>query len=123
MQPGKGEELAHAIGRRYFEQATQLADHAMLLDAVEQIGLDRAAAAAYLDSDGGFDAVEFHVSSAHGAGINSIPVFIFSSGGDNPYQETVHGSADVERFSEVFRAIKRHWGEQQSPALGAETCS
>lgn len=114
--PGKGEELAHAIGRRYFEQATPLADREMLVDAAAECGLNRVAAEAYLKSDSGFDAVRRSVAEAHRAGIHSIPVFLFTSGG---FAEAVHGSADVERFSSVLRSIKRHW-KDRTPTAGVD---
>jgi predicted DsbA family dithiol-disulfide isomerase len=125
LQPGKGEELAHSIGLRYFEQAVPLANRTMLIDAAEQVGLDRAAAQAYLQSDSGFDDVSRSVSEAHSEGLHSIPVFVFASG---EFVETVHGSANVERFSHILQAIKRHWnaltlGTEVAGTSGAEACS
>mmetsp|Transcript_36718 Transcript_36718/g.84132 ORF Transcript_36718/g.84132 Transcript_36718/m.84132 type:complete len:136 (-) Transcript_36718:387-794(-) len=115
QQRAKGEALALAVGRRYFEQARALADHAVLLEAAAEVGLDRAAALAYLQSDEGREEVWQAAVDAQRQGIHSIPVFMFSAG---EFSETVHGSADVERFSQVFQAIKRHWKARE-----ASSCS
>ena len=86
-----------------------------LIEAAREVGLDAHAARDYLEGDQGFDEVSESVASLHRAGVSSIPVFIFKSGG---FSETVHGSADKTRFSRVFHAIRDHWQQQQS-----ETCA
>ena len=60
---------------RYFERRTPLADTAMLLEVVAEVGLDMEAARAHLDSGRGYDAVRDGVASAR-AGTQSIPVFV-----------------------------------------------
>lgn len=107
LHPGtsKGEELAHGFGRRYFERRTPLADTAMLLEVVAEVGLDMEAARAHLDSGRGYDAVRDGVASAR-AGTQSIPVFVFTSGG---WSRTVHGSSSVDTFVGVLDEIERYW--------------
>ena len=109
QRQGSGEELAHSVGKRYFEGAVPLADRSMLLESVREVGLDSDEARAYLESDAGHAEVAEAVDWAHRGDIHSIPLFVFSSGG---FSETVHGSADVRRFSSVLRAIREHWARE-----------
>jgi len=109
LYPGsnKGEELAHGFGKRYFEQATPLADRAMLYEVVaETDGLEVADAKELLESERGYDAVSRAVEAAKLEGIHSIPVFVFTSG---TFSTTVHGSADVEQFASVLDSVQAHW--------------
>jgi len=114
-QAGKGEAVAHAMGRQYFEGARLLADRQMLREAAEEVGLDAAAAASYLASDEGFEEVRKSVASLQRAGVHSIPIFAFKAGG---FSEAVHGSADTARFSRVLQAIREHWTAQQEDEPG-----
>ena len=106
IEAGKGEELAQAIGFRYFERAQPLADRTMLCACVEEIGLDGAAARRYLQSDAGVADVQQSVERLGRAGVHSIPVFVFQSG---DFSQTVHGSADVATFVQVFRDVEAHF--------------
>jgi predicted DsbA family dithiol-disulfide isomerase len=81
----------------------------MLCRCVAEIGLDPNAAREYLESDEGFAEVNASVESLHRAGVHSIPVFIIKAaraqGGTPTWEQVVHGSADVDRFRQVFREI------------------
>jgi len=113
LKAGKGEELAQALGHRYFEQGRPLGDLDMLCESVAAAGLDPEAARAYLESDAGYDDVRSSVDALHRAGTTSIPVFIFRSG--ESFRQVVHGSADVPRFTAVLRAAQAHWDKAASP--------
>ena len=94
-----------------------MADREMLLEGVAEVGLDSAAASAYLDSNEGRDAVRESVEAAHRAGIRSIPVFVFrseSSGGG--FERVVHGSSDVATFVQVLREVEAHHARVDSGA-------
>eukprot|EP00929_Paragymnodinium_shiwhaense_P013074 TRINITY_DN120931_c0_g1_i1.p1 TRINITY_DN120931_c0_g1~~TRINITY_DN120931_c0_g1_i1.p1 ORF type:complete len:134 (+),score=36.99 TRINITY_DN120931_c0_g1_i1:416-817(+) len=100
---GQGEDLIAAIGRRYFEQKRQLADHSMLLSAVGDVeGLDREAAETVLaGSDFQKEVVDSYRWATDDLGVHSIPVFLFSdtAGG---FRKIVHGSASTADFLKVF---------------------
>ena len=69
---GRGEDLLVAVGRRYFEEAKQLADHSMLLSAVDEVGLDRSAAQRILSGNDFRNEVMTHYRWAvEDMGINS----------------------------------------------------
>lgn len=116
VEVGKGEALAAAVGRRYFEGGRPLADRDVLLESVAEVGLDTAAAAAHLDSREGYDDVRESVAAAHGAGIHSIPVFVFRSAG---FERVVHGSSDVATFVDVLRAVEAHHADSGACDLPA----
>jgi len=116
----KGEELAHGFGKRYFEDATPLADRSMLFEVVSRTdGLDPEAAKEYLETEQGYDDVLKAVEAARLEGIHSIPVFVFTSGN---FSTTVHGSADVQRFAGVLDDVEAHWrgGDLEENADAAE---
>ena len=108
QEAGMGEQLAQAIGHRYFEQGVPLADREMLCASAAELGLDAAAARAHLESDKGYAEVRSSVEALHREGVHSIPVFRFRAPGDAggpAFEQTVQGSADVATFREVFREI------------------
>ena len=119
QQAGKGEDLAQAVGERYFTMGRPLADHDMLCESAAAVGLDPAAARAYLSSEDGYQDVHRSVEALRRAGVSSIPVFIFSSGDD--FTEVVHGSADVTRFTAVLRSIQAYWAAMPA-ATANPTC-
>ena len=47
--------------------------------------------------------------------MRSIPIFAFKAGS---FSETVHGSADMARFSRVLQAIREHWTAQREEEPG-----
>mmetsp|Transcript_87558 Transcript_87558/g.183166 ORF Transcript_87558/g.183166 Transcript_87558/m.183166 type:complete len:164 (+) Transcript_87558:393-884(+) len=100
---GNGEKLLSVIGRQYFEEAKPLADHAALLDAVEEAGLNRSEAKEVLESDQHLDEVMGHYRWAlEVAGIRSIPVFMISDF-ENKFKTVVHGSSSTREFEDVLR--------------------
>lgn len=102
-QQGQGEELLSAIGRRYFEEGSQLADHAMLISAVKEVGMDTTVAQGVLDSDAFRGEVMHHYQwASEQQGIHSIPVFIISDP-DGSFRTVVHGSASIDEFVSVFK--------------------
>jgi len=101
-EQGKGEDLIAAIGRRYFEEGQQLANHAMLLSAVDEAGLNTSDAEAVLGGNGFRDKVMQHYRWAvEEQGISSIPVFLVSDPAGT-FRTVVHGSASVQDFSRVL---------------------
>lgn len=105
-EPGLGERVAQAVGIRYFERAMRLADRAMLAECAEEAGLERAAAARFLESGEGYEEVRQAVADSARDGVHSIPEFRFRSGS---YARHVHGSADVATFASVLREVEAHW--------------
>jgi predicted DsbA family dithiol-disulfide isomerase len=76
-QEGRQDELAEILFKAYFIEGANLTDREVLADAAARAGIDREAAAAYLESDAGRDGVELGDVEARRAGIGGVPFFIF----------------------------------------------
>ena len=104
------------LGRKHFEEKSSASHRATLLDVVEEVGLSRSDANAFLDTD---ELVDF-VWDSYGAtirekGIEAIPFFVFLPPGSDggPFRQgdrggksyVVRGSADPQTFFKVFDTI------------------
>ena len=75
---GREDAVAEHLFRAYFLEGTNLTDKAALTRVGEHAGLDRAALAAYLASEGGREEVLRADLEARQAGISSVPFFLFN---------------------------------------------
>lgn len=110
---GKQEEFAHALGVRHFTKCESSCRHETLLDAVEDVGLPRTNAAAFLTSRELVQDVWDAFAETHALGASRVPMFVFNgpmsnggpfrSGGGRPY--IVSGPADTDTFLAVLRSI------------------
>jgi predicted DsbA family dithiol-disulfide isomerase len=75
---GRQDELAEALFRAYFIDGANLTDRSVLADIAASAGLDRDAAAAYLESNADRDLVLRGDVEAREAGISGVPFFIFN---------------------------------------------
>jgi len=111
-QFGKAEAYMSSLARKHFEERTSASHRATLLAAVDEAGLDVAAAKAFLETDElRAEVWRSYGSTIYEKGIHSIPLFIFNSeltdGG--PFRSgkgrpagVVHGSGDEREFLELF---------------------
>ena len=75
---GRQDELSEVLFKGYFIDGMDLTDRAALADAAARAGLDRAAAARFLESDEDRDLVAQADVEARSAGIGGVPFFIFN---------------------------------------------
>jgi predicted DsbA family dithiol-disulfide isomerase len=75
---GREDEVAEALFRAYFLEGANLTQYDTLAAIGERAGLDRAAVAAYLESDEDRQTVLHADIDARQAGINGVPFFIFN---------------------------------------------
>ena len=68
--------LKGALLRAYFTDGLDVADHAVLADLAEGVGLDRASAEALLVADAEADHVRAERQEAHSNGIAAVPTFV-----------------------------------------------
>jgi predicted DsbA family dithiol-disulfide isomerase len=73
---GKQDALLEEMFSAYFEKSEPLFSHDDLLAIVERVGLDRAAAAAVLNSDEFADQVAEDQELAHNLGASGVPFFV-----------------------------------------------
>jgi len=76
-EQGRGQELVEALFHHYFELAEPVFTTDDLLPIAEEVGLDRAAAAALLASDAYADQVVADQAQAAAYGANGVPFFVF----------------------------------------------
>lgn len=96
---GKQRELKHALFEAYFTRGENPGDHAVLLAAVESVGLDRARAAAILGSDEYAAEVRERERMYLDAGIHSVPAVIIND------RHLISGGQPAQVFAQALRQI------------------
>lgn len=93
---GRQDAVVDVLFRRYFEDAQDIGDLDVLVEAGAEAGLDAVALRRYLETTEGAEAVLRENEAAHKVGISGVPCFIF----DNKY--AVSGAQEAEIFQQVF---------------------
>ncbi|MGI5188190.1 DsbA family oxidoreductase [Promicromonospora sp. CA-289599] len=99
---GKQHELVQQLFKAYFTDGLNVADHQVLADLAAEVGLDRDAALAALESGEFADAVEADIQQAHQYGIQGVPFFVFGG------KYAVSGAQPVDAF---LQALDTSWAE------------
>ncbi|KAI9020489.1 thioredoxin-like protein [Hyaloraphidium curvatum] len=95
----KRDRLVELLFRAYFEQGRDVGDNEVLLQAVEDSGLDRARAAAILDSDEYERAIDQKMWIHKTRGIVAVPTFVFQG------KFRLAGARDVEFFKGLIEQL------------------
>jgi predicted DsbA family dithiol-disulfide isomerase len=96
---GRQRELKHALFEAYFTRGESPGDHAVLLAAVESVGLDRDRAAAILGSDEYAAEVRDRERMYLDAGIHSVPAVIIND------RHLISGGQPAQVFAQALRQI------------------
>lgn len=105
VAPEKSEKLYKIIGRKLLLEGQRQADHAMLLSAVEEAGLERAAAATLLESDELKSEVRRqYLQAAYGWGVDQTPWMFITCEGEH---FTLPGLASQEAIAQVLHSCSR----------------
>ena len=102
---GNAEELLEALYSGYFEKQRPVFSHEDLLSFIDEVGLDRAAAQAVLESDAYDEQVQQHAALAADFGATGVPFFVF----DRKY--AISGAQPLEAFTQTLEAT---WASQAS---------
>ncbi len=104
---GKAAEMKQRLMDLYFTEGADLTNHAVLVQAAADVGLDPEDVRAALDSDKDAAQVEQEAQSAKEAGIEGVPCFIFGgkfavSGAQSPeyLAEAIARAADAQEAAE-----------------------
>ncbi|WP_311270361.1 DsbA family oxidoreductase [Sphingobium sp. WCS2017Hpa-17] len=100
-EEGRQTDLKLALFRAYFTDGRNVADHAVLLDAVEEAGLDRKRALTILESDMFAAAVRDEEALWRSRGINSVPAIIVNE------KYLISGGQSAEAFEQALRQIAK----------------
>ncbi|MBC55254.1 MAG: hypothetical protein CMQ34_15610 [Gammaproteobacteria bacterium] len=76
---GRQTEMKQALFEAYFGKALDVSEQTVLLGCVDDVGLDRAAAKAVLESDQYTSAVRDDEATYQKAGVSSVPAFIINN--------------------------------------------
>lgn len=111
---GKQEDFVDVLSHKHFEEKKSASHRQTILDAAEEVGLDRQTLGEFLDGDE-LKAEVWHsyASTVHEKGIHSIPKFIFGledmKSIFRPQGKSesvlVNGSGDPESFAQVFESL------------------
>jgi predicted DsbA family dithiol-disulfide isomerase len=94
-------EMVDALQRAHFGDGIDIGSRPALADVAAGLGLDRAAALAYLESDAGTGAVNADLSEARELGITSVPTFVI----DGKYE--VQGAQEPSTLLAALEEITR----------------
>ncbi|HTT48634.1 MAG TPA: DsbA family oxidoreductase [Pseudolabrys sp.] len=104
---GKAAEMKQRLMDLYFTEGADLTNHAVLVQAASDVGLDPEDVRAALDSDQDVAEVEREAQSAKEAGIEGVPMFIFGgkfavSGAQSPeyLAEAIARAAQAQQAAE-----------------------
>ena len=98
--PGAQERLVRRFFVGYFTGGEDLSRHESLLDAVEQVGLDRDSAAAVLAGTEYAEQVVADQQGAHERGITGVPAFVIDD------QWLIPGAQDVDRLVALLERVR-----------------
>ena len=98
---GKAAEMKQKLMDLYFTEGADLCNHAVLVQAAAEIGLDPEDVGAALASDQDVAQIEQEVQSAKEAGIEGVPCFIFGG------KFAVSGAQSPEYLAEAIERMAR----------------
>jgi predicted DsbA family dithiol-disulfide isomerase len=92
--------LAEAIYDAHFRDGRNVGERAELASLAEGVGIDRAKAAAFLESDEATAEVREQAAAARANGVTTVPTFVFPGG------ETLPGASEIEAITQALRNAK-----------------
>ena len=96
---GVQDRLARRLFELYFEEGRNVGDHAVLVEAAREAGMDAALVESLLPTDADRDAVAAEAATASRMGITGVPCFLF----ENKY--AVMGAQDAETLASAIRQL------------------
>lgn len=97
--PGVQNAVVKRLFALYFEEGGNIGDHAVLVDASAQCGMDAAVVEAMLATDADREAVETEVATASRMGITGVPCFLLES------RYAVMGAQETETLADAIRQV------------------
>ncbi|MFU0503720.1 DsbA family oxidoreductase [Pseudaminobacter sp. NGMCC 1.201702] len=98
-----GEEVQNKLARRlfslYFEQGKNVGDHAVLIEAAREAGMDAPVVEALLPTDTDRDAVATEAATASRMGISGVPCFLLEG------KYAVMGAQESDTLADAIRQV------------------
>ncbi len=110
LAEGTGEqyELKERLLKAYFVDGLDIGDPDVLADCAAEVGMQRDAVRAFLDSEEGVAEVQAMLQVAASAEITAVPTFVFDG------RWSVPGAQDAETFVNVIRRLLQRRSEETS---------
>jgi predicted DsbA family dithiol-disulfide isomerase len=98
-----GEAVQNRLVRRLFqlnfEEGVNIGDHAVLVEAAREAGMDASVAATLLPTDADVEAVRTEIATASRMGISGVPCFLLEG------KYAVMGAQDVDTLADAIRQV------------------
>jgi predicted DsbA family dithiol-disulfide isomerase len=93
--------VLEGLFRAFFTEGRDIGDRAVLADVASEAGLDRVAAAAFLESGEGLSEVRSEETKARDLGVEAVPFFMIGG------RFAVAGAHEPDSFLEAFEELER----------------
>jgi len=98
-----GEAVQNRLVRRLFqlnfEEGVNIGDHAVLVEAAREAGMDASVVASLLPTDADVEAVRTEIATASRMGISGVPCFLLEG------KYAVMGAQDVDTLADAIRQV------------------
>lgn len=98
-----GEAVQNRLVRRlfqlYFEEGANVGDHAVLIEAAREAGMDAAVVETLLPTDADVEAVRTEIATASRMGITGVPCFLLEG------KYAVMGAQDADTLADAIRQV------------------
>lgn len=98
-----GEAVQNTLVRRLFqlnfEEGVNIGDHAVLVEAAREAGMDASVVATLLPTDADVEAVRTEIATASRMGISGVPCFLLEG------KYAVMGAQDVDTLADAIRQV------------------
>ena len=98
-----GEAVQNRLVRRLFqlnfEEGANIGDHAVLIEAAREAGMDASVAATLLPTDADVEAVRTEIATASRMGISGVPCFLLEG------KYAVMGAQDADTLADAIRQV------------------
>ena len=91
--------MAKRLFQFYFEEGANVGDHAVLIEAAREVGMDAAVVETLLPTDADRDAVATEVATASRMGITGVPCFLLEG------KYAVMGAQDADTLADAIRQV------------------
>lgn len=103
--------LKDRLLKAYFSEGANVGDHAQLVAAAVDAGMDRDRTAAFLASDAGVEETRREIDEARQIGVTAVPTFVFAG------KWAVQGAQETETFARVLAQVTEQVAAE-APAAG-----
>lgn len=107
---GLQDKLVEVLFRKFFMDGQDLGDQQVLLDAAEEVGMDKVLVTELLESDKDKELVLKEEARAREMGVTGVPFFVFND------KYALSGAQDPSAFLQVFDQIAQEASNEASAA-------